>query len=127
MWTVSSPSESFVFYTKSAVFVPLAICGFLANPHSNYTIRGGGGGGQIWFDPGVCCSGGGGRFGLTQGCAARASKPLPIFEGYFGRKGYPLLRIFFFWKIGPFFKNFAIFAVSKTQKIWVQSESWTHV
>ena len=34
---------------------------------------------QIWFG---------------QGCAARASNPLPIFKGHFGRKWYPLLRIF---------------------------------
>ena len=39
----------------------------------------GGQGTQIWFG---------------QGCAALASKPLPIFKGHFGRKWYPLLRIF---------------------------------
>ena len=33
---------------------------------------GGGGGTQIWFG---------------QGCAAQASKLLPIFKGHFGRKG----------------------------------------
>ena len=37
------------------------------------------GGTQIWFG---------------QGCATGASKPLPIFKGRFGRKGYPWLRIF---------------------------------
>ena len=31
---------------------------------------------------------------VGQGCNARASKPLPIFKGDFGRKGYPFLRIF---------------------------------
>ena len=34
------------------------------------------------------------RFELEKGCNARASKPLPIFKGDFGRKGYPFLRIF---------------------------------
>ena len=28
------------------------------------------------------------------GCAARVSKPIPIFKGDFGQKGYPFLRIF---------------------------------
>ena len=37
---------------------------------------GGGGGTQIWF---------------RRGCAAEATKPVPIFKGYFGGKGYPLL------------------------------------
>ena len=37
---------------------------------------------------------GGTQIWLGQGCAARASKPLPIFKGDFGRKGYPFLRIF---------------------------------
>ena len=40
---------------------------------------GGGGGTQIWF---------------RQGCAAEAAKPVPIFKGYFGGKGYPLLEVF---------------------------------
>ena len=39
--------------------------------------RGGGGGTQIWF---------------RRGCAAEAAKPVPIFKGHFGGKGYPLLR-----------------------------------
>ena len=58
------------------------------------------GGTQIWFG---------------QGYAARASKPLPIFKGHFGREGYPC-KDFFFWKIGPFFTNFAIFKVFAMQK-----------
>ena len=29
-----------------------------------------------------------------RGCAAEASKPVPIFKGHFGGKGYPLLGIF---------------------------------
>ena len=40
---------------------------------------GGGGGTQIWF---------------RRGCAAEAAKPIPIFKGHFGGKGYLLLRIF---------------------------------
>ena len=31
---------------------------------------------------------------VGQGCAAQDSKPIPIFKGDFGRKGYPFLRIF---------------------------------
>ena len=41
--------------------------------------RGGGGGTQIWF---------------RRGCAAEAAKPIPIFKGHFGGKGYLLLRVF---------------------------------
>ena len=37
---------------------------------------------------------GGTQIWVGQGCAARASKPLPIFKGDFGRNGYPFLRIF---------------------------------
>ena len=42
--------------------------------------------------------GGGGGGGVTQmlfgrGCAAEASKPVPIFKGHFGGKGYPLLGV----------------------------------
>ena len=40
---------------------------------------GGGGGTRIWF---------------RRGCAAEAAKPVPIFKGHFGGKGYPLLRVF---------------------------------
>ena len=47
---------------------------------SSVAIPGGGGGGtQIWF---------------RRGCAAEAAKPVPIFKGHFGGKGYPLLRVF---------------------------------
>ena len=46
--------------------------------------------------------GGGGEFALnvysdlvpTGTCAAEAAKPVPIFKGHFGGKGYPLLRVF---------------------------------
>ena len=58
---------------------------------------------QIWF---------------VQGCAAQASKPLPIFKVHFGRKRVPIVKDFS-WKIGPFFKNCAIlggFRHAKTQK-----------
>ena len=37
---------------------------------------------------------GGTQIWVGQGCAARASKPIPIFKGDFGHKGYPFLRIF---------------------------------
>ena len=40
---------------------------------------GGGGSTQIWF---------------RRGCAAEAAKPVPIFKGHFGGKGYPLLGVF---------------------------------
>ena len=45
----------------------------------NYPPGGGGGGTQIWF---------------RRGCAAEAAKPVPIFKGHFGGKGYPLLGVF---------------------------------
>ena len=50
---------------------------------------------QIWFG---------------QGCAARASKPIPIFKGDFAQKWYPFLRIFlqkkaYFSKIPRFSGN----------------------
>ena len=41
--------------------------------------------------------GGGGGYsdlGFRRGCAAEAAKPVPIFKGHFGGKGYPLLRVF---------------------------------
>ena len=40
----------------------------------------GGGGTQIWFRRGYC--------------AAEAAKHVPIFNGHFGGKGYPLLGVF---------------------------------
>ena len=52
-------------------------------PRARLTPGGGGGGTQIWF---------------RRGCAAEleAAKPVPIFKGHFGGKGYPLnnLRVF---------------------------------
>ena len=38
--------------------------------------------------------GGGTQMLFGRGCAAEASKPVPIFKGHFGRKGYPLLGVF---------------------------------
>ena len=48
--------------------------------------------------PGKPRGGGGGWGGGTQmlfgrGCAAEAAKPVPIFKGHFGGKGYPLLGV----------------------------------
>ena len=46
---------------------------------------------------GILPGGGGGGYSdivLDGGCAAEASKPVPIFKGHFGGKGYPLLGIF---------------------------------
>ena len=42
----------------------------------------------------LCIPGGDTQIWVGQGCAARASKPIPIFKGDFGQKGYPYLRIF---------------------------------
>ena len=44
--------------------------------------------------PRGCVGAGGTQIWVEQGCAARASKPIPIFKGDFGQKGYPVLRIF---------------------------------
>ena len=40
--------------------------------------------------------GGGGGYSdlVRRGCAAEAAKPIPIFKGHFGGKGYLLLRVF---------------------------------
>ena len=68
--------------------------------------------------------GGGTQIWVGQGCAARASKLLPIFKGDFGRKGYPFFKDFS-WNIGPFFKNFAIFrGGEKTRKFGLSQKSW---
>ena len=42
------------------------------------SVPGGGGGTQMLFG---------------RGCAAEASKPVPIFKGHFGGNGYPLLGV----------------------------------
>ena len=42
----------------------------------------------------ACPGGGGGTQMLFgRGCAAEAAKPVPIFKGHFGGKGYPLLGV----------------------------------
>ena len=65
---------------------------------------------------------------VGQGCAARASKPLPIFKGHFGRKRYSCFRIFL-EKQAHFSQIFALsgFSPCENLKIWAQSENWTHV
>ena len=37
--------------------------------------------------------GGGTQMLFGRGCAADAAKPVPIFKGHFGGKGYPLLGV----------------------------------
>ena len=43
----------------------------------------------------ICAPGGGGGTQMLfgRGCAAEASKPVPIFKGHFGGKEYPLLGV----------------------------------
>ena len=68
---------------------------------------------------------GGTQIWVGQGCAARASKPIPIFKGDFGQNGYPFLRIFL-----QKFGDFQGFRMAKTPKVtWfgAQSEKLTHV
>ena len=52
---------------------------------------------QLWalFCIYVGRGGGGGYSDLVPtGCPAEAAKPVPIFKGHFGGKGYPLLGVF---------------------------------
>ena len=42
----------------------------------------------------VACARGGTQIWFRRGCAAEAAKPIPIFKGHFGGKGYLLLRVF---------------------------------
>ena len=58
---------------------------------------------------------GGTQIWVAQGCATRASKPIPIFKGDFGKKDYPFLRISF--KNRPIFQKFCDFRMVKTPKI----------
>ena len=44
-------------------------------------------------DPGGGGGGGGTQMLFGRGCAAEAAKPVPIFKGHFGGKGYPLLGV----------------------------------
>ena len=47
------------------------------------------------FSQSLCAvPGGGTQIWVGHGCAARASKPIPIFKGDLSQKGYPFLRIF---------------------------------
>ena len=46
--------------------------------------------GTIYRPPG---GGGGTQMLFGRGCAAEATKPVPIFKGHFGGKGYPLLGV----------------------------------
>ena len=47
----------------------------------------------LHFHPGGGGGGGGTQMLFGRGCAAEASKPVPIFKGHFGGKGYPLLGV----------------------------------
>ena len=50
-----------------------------------------------YSDRALCPGGGGGgvlRFGSDGGVPLKPPKPVPIFKGHFGGKGYPLLRVF---------------------------------
>ena len=53
------------------------------------TIAGGFNGAFWWYGPE-----GGTQIWFRRGCAAEAAKPVPIFKGHFGGKGYPLLLVF---------------------------------
>ena len=64
-------------FIHSTVFYPPMYRGLL-NYSSGSPGGGGGGGTLIWF---------------RRGCAAEAAKPVPIFKGHFGGKGYPLLGV----------------------------------
>ena len=77
--------------------------------------------------------GGGGGGGGTQmlfgrGCAAEASKPVPIFKGHFVGKGYPLLGV---WRkrvpiIRDFFVKEMMFLCTLATK-WAKLQKWGHV
>ena len=72
----SNKSIEIVSLTIIIYFKQQEIKQYVANP-------GGGGGG----------GGGGTQMLFGRGCAAEASKPVPIFKGHFGGKGYPLLGV----------------------------------
>ena len=50
---------------------------------------------KTWGDDCTHPGGGGGGTQMLfgRGCAAEAAKPVPIFKGHFGGKGYPLLGV----------------------------------
>ena len=56
-------------------------------------MGGGGGGTQIWF---------------RRGYAAEAAKPVPIFKGHFGGKGYPLCFVLLECHLLQYGKKFEI-------------------
>ena len=66
-------------YPSLSTCTPI-ICLTVSDPCLPYTYPppGGGGGGTMLFG---------------RGCAAEAAKPVPIFKGHFGGKGYPLLGV----------------------------------
>ena len=68
---------------------------------------------------------GGTQIWVGQGCAARASKPIPIFKGDFGQKGYPFLRIFF-QKYAYFSKipRFSMRKPRKSRNLGLSQKSW---
>ena len=72
---------------------------------------------------------GGTQIWVGQRCAARVSKPIPIFKGDFGQNGYPFLRIFL-QKEAYFFKNSTIFGVfawrkpRKSRNLGLSQKSW---
>ena len=49
--------------------------------------------GFLYTDAGPDLGGGGTQMLFGRGCAADAAKPVPIFKGHFGGKGYPLLGV----------------------------------
>ena len=69
-WFVGAKLIGVILWKWSLCFLPLTLL------HQWLNIPGGT---QIW---------------VGQGCAAQVSKPIPIFKGDFGQKGYPFLRIF---------------------------------
>ena len=74
-------SLAVVFFLRPFLWGILAFCivETVCKPFTLFHTRGGGGGGtQMLFG---------------RGCAAEASKPVPIFKGHFGGKGYPLLGV----------------------------------
>ena len=75
----------------------------------------GGGGGGGW-------GGGGTQMLFGRGCAAEASKPVPIFKGHFGGKGYPLLGV---WrKRVPIIRDFL---VKKMMFLCTLATKWANI
>ena len=69
----------YIYYSPDAHWLQVSANFNSVNIFPNILPGGGGGGGtQMLFG---------------RGCAAEASKPVPIFKGHFGGKGYPLLGV----------------------------------